>query len=102
MAALLDAIPCREGGRQRGPGKTVTLDIAHGLAQRVPLTKPVKLDGDINLYLAALMVATLLWVGETLVVLEGTRIMMITRETFKNKLLKEASHNYDSYGLFSK
>ena len=43
-----------EGGRWRGPGKTLLFDIAHGLAQRVPLTKLVELDGDIHLYLTAL------------------------------------------------
>ena len=47
------------------------------------------------------MVATLAWVGETLVVLEGTWITIITREAFNNMLLKEASHNYDNYGLVS-
>ena len=48
-----------------------------------------------------LMVATLAWEGKTLVVLEGTRITMITREAFDNMLLKEAGHNYDNYGLVS-
>ena len=33
VAALFDAIPCGEGGRQRGPGKTLLFDIvARGLA----------------------------------------------------------------------
>ena len=36
------------------------------------------------------MVAALAWVGETLVVPEGTRISMMTREAFDNMLLKEA------------
>ena len=53
-------------------------------------------------YLAALMFAALALVGKTLVVLEGTQITMITREAFDNMLLKEASHNYDNYGLVSK
>ena len=39
--------------------------------------------------------------GKTLVVPEGTRITTITREAFDNMLLKEASHNYDNYGLVS-
>ena len=43
------------------------------------------------------MVAALAWVGETLVVPEGTRITMMTREAFDNMLLKEVSHNYDNY-----
>ena len=45
------------------------------------------------------MVATLAWVGETLVVPEGTWITTIMREAFNNMFLKEASHDYDSYGL---
>ena len=63
-AALFDAIPQGKGGRWRGLGKTLLFDIAHGLAQRVPLTKLVELDGDICPYLAALMVAALVhgWV----------------------------------------
>ena len=47
------------------------------------------------------MVATLAWVGKTLVVPEGTRIATMTREAFNNMLLKEAGHNYDNYGLVS-
>ena len=76
-------------------------EIACGLAHRVPLTKLVELDGDIRPYLATLMVAALVWVGETLVVPEGTRITMMIREAFDNMLLKEASHNYNNYGLVS-
>ena len=48
------------------------------------------------------MVAALAWVGETLVVPEGTRISTMTREAFKNMLLKETSRNYDNYGLVSR
>ena len=108
VAALFDAIPRGEGGRQRGPGKTLLFDIAHGLARRVPLTKLVKLDSDVcpylaaRPYLAALMVATLARVGEFLVVPEGMRITTMTREAFDNMLLKEASRNYDNYGLVSR
>ena len=47
------------------------------------------------------MVAALVRAGETLVVLEGMRISMMTREAFDNMLLKEAGHNYDNYGLVS-
>ena len=102
VAALFDAIPSGKGGRQRGPGKTLFFDITHRLTQRVPLTKMVELDGDICLYFTILMVASLVWVGETLVMLEGTWIMMITREAYDNMLLKEASHNYNNYGLVSR
>ena len=49
-----------------------------------------------------LILAALKWAGETLVMLEGTHIMMITREAFNNMFLKEASHNYDNYGLVSR
>ena len=101
VAALFDAIPRGKGGRQRGPGKTLLFNVAHGLASRVLLTKLVELDGDIHPYLSALMVATLAWVGETLVVPEGTRITTMMREAFNNMLLKEASCNYNSYGLVS-
>ena len=64
-AALFDSIPRGEGVRWRGPGKTLLFDVTHGLAQRVSVNKLVELDGDVHPYLAALMVATLAWVGET-------------------------------------
>ena len=98
-ATLFDAIPRGEGRRQIGPAKTPLFYIACGLARRVPLTKLVELDGDIHLYLTTLMVATLAWAGEALVVPEGTRITTMTREAFNNMLLKEARWNYDNYGL---
>ena len=75
---------------------------AYGLARRVLLTKLFELDGDVRPYLANLMVAALAWAGKTLVVPEGTRISMMTREAFDNMLLKEAGHNYDNYGLVSR
>ena len=37
-----------------------------------------------------------------MVVPEGTRIMMMTKEAFTNMLLKEASHSFDNYGLVSR
>ena len=101
-AALFDAIPRGEGGKWRGPSRTLLFDVARGLAHRVPLTKLVELDGDVHPYLAALMVATLAWAGETLVVPEGTRISTMTREAFDNMLLKEARQNYNNYGLVSR
>ena len=102
VAALFDAIPRGEGGKWRGPSRTLLFDVTRGLAHRVPLTKLVELDGDVHPYLAALMVAALAWVGKTLVVPEGTRISTMTREAFDNMLLKEAGHNYDNYGLVSR
>ena len=101
-AALFDAIPRGEGGKRRGLSRTLLFDVAHRLACRVPLTKLVELDGNVHLYLPALMVATLVWAGETLVIPEATRISTMTREAFNNMLLKEASHNYDNYGLVSR
>ena len=88
VAALFYTIPHDEGGRWRGPGKTLLFDVAHGLARRVPLTKLVELDGDIYPYLTALMLATLAWACKTLVVLEGTWITIITNEAFDSMFLK--------------
>ena len=101
VMALYNAIPCGEGGRYRGPGKTLLFDFTCGLARRVPLTKLVKLDGDVHLYLSALMVAALAWVGEALVMPEGMQITTMTSKAFDNMLLKEASHNFDNYRLVS-
>ena len=102
MVALFDTIPHSKEGRQRELGKTLLFEVACGLAQRVPLTKLVKLDGDVRPYLTPLMVATLAWVGENLVVPEGMWIMKMIREVLNNMLLREASHTYDNYGLISR
>ena len=48
------------------------------------------------------MFSTLAQVGKTLVVPEGTHITMMTREAFDNMMLKEASCNYNNYGLVSR
>ena len=77
-------------------------DVACGFACRVPLTKLAELDGGVHPYLAALMVATLVLVGTTLVVPEDTHTTTMTREAFDNMLLKEAGHNYDNYELVSR
>ena len=79
VVALFYAILHGEGGRWRELCKTLSFDIAHKLAQRVLLTKLIELDGDGQPYLAALMVAALVQVGETLVVPEGTRITTMMR-----------------------
>ena len=71
MVALYDALPHGEGGRWKGLGKTLLFDITCRLACRIPFTKLGKLDGDAYLYLAVLMVATLVQAGEALVILEG-------------------------------
>ena len=75
-------------------------NIACGLAHRVPLTKLIQLDGDVCLYLTALIVAALAWVSKALLMPEGMQIMMISREAFGYMML-EASHNNDNYGLVS-
>ena len=59
------------------------------LAQRVLLTKLVKLDWEMCPYLTMLMVATLVLAGKTLVIAEGTWIIMMIREVFNNIFLKE-------------
>ena len=102
VAAIFDAIPQGEGGRWRGPGKTLLFDVACGLAQSVPLTKLVELDGDVHPYLAVLIVATLAWVGKALVVPEGTYITMMTREALDNMLSKESGCNYNNCRLVSR
>ena len=43
-------------------------DIARGLARQVPLTKLVELDGDMQPYLATLMVAALMRAHKTLTI----------------------------------
>ena len=102
VATLFDAMPKGEGGRRRGPSKTLLFYVTCGFARRVLPTKLVELDGNVCQYLATLMVAALVRVGKTLVVPKGTQITTMTREAFNNMLLKEASHNYDNYGLVSR
>ena len=99
VAAPYDAIPNNEGGRQRGPWKTLLFNTACGLAPRVLPTKLVKLDRDIHPYLTVLMFAILTHVGEALVVPESMEITIIMRKAFIYMLLKEASYNFNSYWL---
>ena len=47
VATLFDAIPHGKVGRQRGLGKILLLNVTHGLAQRVLLTKLAKLNRDV-------------------------------------------------------
>ena len=65
--------------------------VAGGLACRVPLSKLVELDGCIYLYLTVLMVSTLAWESEALVMPDGKQITMITGEAFENMVLKDSS-----------
>ena len=64
-AFTLDVIPRGESRRRRGPSCTLLFHIARGLARRVPLARLVELDGNVQPYLAALMVATLVRAHET-------------------------------------
>ena len=63
-----DVIPRGESGHRHRPLRTLLFNIARGLAHQVPLTKLVELDGDVQPYLAALMVATLMRAHETLTI----------------------------------
>ena len=101
VVALFDAIPYGKGGKQGGLGMTLLFEVTCGLAQRVLLIKLVELDGDVHPFLTALMVASLVWVGETLVIPESMQISIMTREAFDNMLLKETGHNYNNYRLVS-
>ena len=73
VVSLYEAILCGQKDRQRGLEKTLLFNITCRLAHKVPLTKLVELDGDIHVYLIALMAAALMWVGEALVVLKGNK-----------------------------
>lgn len=75
-----DALPRGEGGRRRGPARTVLFDVARGLARRVPLTKLVALDGDVRPYLASLMVAALHKAKDKLVVPDDLELETVTRK----------------------
>ena len=102
-AAPFDAILRGKGGRQRGPGKTLLFDVARGLAHRVPLTKLVELDGDVHPVSCHPDGSCPSVGGQNLGSTKGhTHITMMTREAFKNMLFKEASHNYNNYGLVSR
>jgi len=98
---FVDNVPRGEGGRCRGPGRTLLFDVARGLARRVPLTKLVALDGDVRPYLASLMVAALHRAKDKLVVPNDLEIQTVTREQFENMLVREAGKSYDNYGTIS-
>jgi hypothetical protein len=56
------------------------IDVAKGLARRVPLTKLIALDSDIRPYLASLMVAALHRAKDKLVIPNDLQIKRVTRE----------------------
>ena len=85
-----DALPRGEGGRRRGPVRTLLHDVARGLARRVPLTKLVQLDGDVRPYLAALMVSALHKAGDRLVIPNDLGIKRVSIEEFENLLARAA------------
>ena len=77
---MLELVPRGDGGQWKGPAKSMLIDIARGLAQRVPLTKLIALDSNIRPYLASLMVAALHRAKDKLVVPNNLEIKRVTRE----------------------
>ena len=96
-----DVLPRGDGGRRRGPSRTMLFDVARGLARRVPLTKLAQLDGDVRPYLAALMVSALHRAGDSLIVPDELDVQRVTRREFENMLAREAGKTYDNYGTIS-
>jgi hypothetical protein len=79
---LLELVPRGDGGRCQGHAKSMLIDVARGLARRVPLTKIAALESDIRPYLAALMVAALYRAKDNLVVPNDLEIQKVTRDQF--------------------
>lgn len=79
---MLELVPRGDGVRCLGPVKSMLIDVARGLARRVPLTKLVALDSDICPYLAVLMVAALHRAKNKLVVPNDLEILKLTQEQF--------------------
>jgi hypothetical protein len=77
---MLELVPRGEGGRRKGPAESMLIDVARGLARRVPLTKLIALDSNIRPYLASLMVAALHRAKDKLVVPNDLEIKRVTRE----------------------
>ena len=77
---MLELVPRGEGGRRKGPAKSMLIDVARGLARRVPLTKLIALDSDICPYLASLMVPALHRAKDKLVVPNDLEIKRVMRE----------------------
>ena len=59
---------------------TMLMDIARGFARRVPMTKLIHMDSDIRPYLAALMIATLNYHGETLQIPNSIHFQVIPKD----------------------
>ena len=61
----------------------------------------MELDSDVQPYLAALMVATLVWVHETLTIPDTLQLRRVSMEAFQNMLQAEVGKVYDNYGAIS-
>ena len=60
----ISSLYCDENGKQAS--HTMLMDIVRGFTRTVPMTRIVHMDWDIRPYLAALMIATFNYHGETL------------------------------------
>ena len=96
VMALYDAILCGKGGRWRGSAKTTLFDITYRLSHRILHVKLVKLNRDVHLYLTMLIVATMAWAAEALAMLEGMKIMTMTRKTFDSILFNMSGNSYNN------
>jgi hypothetical protein len=95
---MLELVPRGDGGRRKGPAKSMLVDDARGLARWVPLNKIIALDSNRRPYLDFLMVAALHRAKDKLVVLNNLEIKRVTREQFDLMLQKEAGCTYNNYG----
>ena len=77
---MLELVPRGEGGRRKGPAKSMLINVTRGLARRVPLTKLIALDSKIRPYLASLMVAALHRAKDKVVVPNDLENKRVTRE----------------------
>ena len=77
-----DYVPRGENGRRKGPARELLLDVARGLARRVPLTKLVALDGDVRPYLASLMVAAMHKAKDKLIVPNDMEVEKVSPQVF--------------------
>jgi hypothetical protein len=98
---FFESLPRGEGGRRRGPARTVLFDVARGLARRVPLTKLVSMDSDVRPFLASLMVAALQKANEKLLIPDDLEIVRMSKDAWEAMLAKQAGQSYDNYGTIS-
>ena len=74
-------------------------DVARAFARRVPMTKLVHLDANIQPYLAALMIAALKHHKETLKISDSINYEIVPDAEWQNMILRDASKNYNQYGV---